>query len=47
MIDCHEKDRGSFVIGTQTVPLEAVHRYGIISPGDEVADGSGGDKGFG
>lgn len=39
MIDCHEKDRGSFVIGTQTVPLEAVHRYGIISPGDEVADG--------
>ena len=39
MIDCHEKNRGSFVIGTQTVPLEAVHRYGIISPGDEVADG--------
>ena len=39
MVDCHEKNRGSFVIGTQTVPLEAVHRYGIISPGDNVANG--------
>lgn len=39
MVDWHEKDKGSFVIGTHTVPLEAVHRYGIISPGEKLADG--------
>jgi UTP--glucose-1-phosphate uridylyltransferase len=39
MVDWHEKDKDSFVIGTETVPLEAVHRYGIISPGEKLADG--------
>jgi UTP--glucose-1-phosphate uridylyltransferase len=39
MIDWHDKDKGSFVIGTREVPIEAVHRYGIISPGDKLADG--------
>jgi len=29
----------SFVIGTRNVPLEAVHRYGIIEPAGEVNDG--------
>ena len=39
MIDWHNKHKDSFVIATRTVPVESVHRYGIINPGEKVADG--------
>jgi UTP--glucose-1-phosphate uridylyltransferase len=39
MMEQYEKNENCFIIGTQRVPLESVHRYGIISPGDCERDG--------
>ena len=39
MIDWHERNKGSFVIATRMVPVEDVHRYGIINPGENMTDG--------
>ena len=39
MIDWHERNKGSFVIATRMVPVEDVHRYGIIIPGENMTDG--------
>lgn len=39
MLDQFEKDQESFVIATREVPLESVHRYGIVEP---VAESKGG-----
>jgi UTP--glucose-1-phosphate uridylyltransferase len=39
MIDQYEQHENAFVIGTRHVPMEAVHRYGIIEPAGEIRDG--------
>lgn len=39
MLDVHEQHEDSFVIGTRNVPLESVHRYGIIEPLGDSKDG--------
>jgi UTP--glucose-1-phosphate uridylyltransferase len=39
MMEQYEKNENCFIIGTQRVPLETVHRYGIISQGDCERDG--------
>ena len=39
MIEQFEKHGNSFVIGTRHVPLDSVHRYGIIDPDGEQIDG--------
>jgi len=44
MIDQYEQHENSFVIGTRYVPLESVHRYGIIEPEGEICDGVVGIK---
>ncbi len=42
MMDQSEADSGSFVIGTQSVPLGDVHKYGMIKPGKQGTDKCGG-----
>jgi UTP--glucose-1-phosphate uridylyltransferase len=44
MIEKYEKNEDCFVIGTRHVPIETVHRYGIISPDGEEKDGVVGIK---
>jgi len=44
MIEQFEKHENCFVIGTRRVPIEAVHRYGIICPDGEEKDGIVGIK---
>ncbi|HOB19160.1 MAG TPA: UTP--glucose-1-phosphate uridylyltransferase [Candidatus Atribacteria bacterium] len=39
MLDVYEQHENSFVIGTRNVPLESVHRYGIIEPLGDSRDG--------
>lgn len=39
MLDVYEQHENSFVIGTRDVPLESVHRYGIIEPQGESKNG--------
>jgi len=39
MVKQYEKDKSCFVIGTRRVPMEQVHRYGIIKPKEDPNNG--------
>lgn len=39
MIDVHEDNKSSFVLGTRQVPLSDVNKYGIVKPKSDISQG--------